>query len=835
MKSVLLLLMVLLAGTSAYALQLAWLLDPVEGPPRVDWQPSITALQAAGLEVQTLDYQALAAGALAQRDFGALMLPNASLLPPECAAPLEAFLKAGGDLVTLQGTPFQEALLKEGDGWRAADHVFLEGQWMSREEARRKALVEARPVHLQLDFETEDLSLWQRNSNQMDEPGSLSLVKEGESQALRLSIKGLSGWDTQARALPGPIAGGDNCFVFRARSDAPQTPALVVELDEEDGTRWIGKVALTPDWRWYALLAEDFACWGGSGRDARGEQLTFQRATRLSLGLAFGISAQPEGDHALLVDDIGTSSVELYEAKVPRLDFRLKDLSDALPLPLTGLTAPITADLLPLLWPSGVPLAGEELLPFPRPEQEAWLPLIEASDSQGRSRCLAGALVHFAGPYEGSQWLAWAVTEPAYYQSEEFRQGLPQALTWLASESTLQKAKAKAEEELADRQIVGSCNFLIGAQNFSPRYHFTEDSLLVESALELTALGATSFKGELSRRVFATNTREQPVYDLAPSPDVTTLVQLAQQPDYRRLFALPIHQYVFWTYPLGGASYIPDEDDSPHYGFCKPMTARQRENEYREFYDLTAWLLATYSGTGKQFFLGNWEGDGMLAIASAGWGNNPSEEAVQAMIDRLRVRQQAVSKARAATPHHEVEVYHYLECNNVTRPMRGEAMRTVVADVLPFVDVDYVSYSSYEATVKVGTAELASDYQRNLDFILTKAPARVSEEKRLLIGEFGWPASTATPLQQKERTRQVLLAALRWGSPLALYWQLYDNEGTGYWMIDDHGVRQPVHTLYQRCFKGARRWVVDFQAEEGRLPTTEELRPVVTKLLEEAP
>ncbi len=264
MQSALLLIIVALAWTNAFALQLAWLIDPVEGPPRVDWQSSITALQSAGSEVQTLDYQAVAAGALVQRDFDALVLPNASLLPPECAAPLEVFLKAGGDLVTLQGLPFQEVLLKEGDDWIAANHVFLKGQWLPREEARRKAVAEVRPVHLLLDFEKEDLSLWQRNSNRMDQPSSLSLVEELEGQALHLSIKGLTGWDTQARALPGPIAEGDNCLVFRARSDTPQTTALVIELDEEDGTRWIGKVVLTPEWRWYAMVAEDFACWGGS-------------------------------------------------------------------------------------------------------------------------------------------------------------------------------------------------------------------------------------------------------------------------------------------------------------------------------------------------------------------------------------------------------------------------------------------------------------------------------------------------------------------------------------------------------------------------------------------
>ena len=96
-------------------------------------------------------------------------------------------------------------------------------------------------------------------------------------------------------------------------------------------------------------------------------------------------------------------------------------------------------------------------------------------------------------------------------------------------------------------------------------------------------------------------------------------------------------------------------------------------------------------------------------------------------------------------------------------------------------------------------------------------------------------AVAVIPDQQEKYSPQVLLAAVRWGSPLVLYWQLCDNEGVGFWLVDEHGVRQPIRTLYQRCLEGARRWAVDFETEEGRLPTTEELRPVLIKLFVEAP
>jgi len=46
LQSALLLLMVALAWTNAFALQLAWLIDPVEGAPVIDWQPAITSKDA---------------------------------------------------------------------------------------------------------------------------------------------------------------------------------------------------------------------------------------------------------------------------------------------------------------------------------------------------------------------------------------------------------------------------------------------------------------------------------------------------------------------------------------------------------------------------------------------------------------------------------------------------------------------------------------------------------------------------------------------------------------------------------------------------------------------
>ena len=63
---------------------------------------------------------------------------------------------------------------------------------------------------------------------------------------------------------------------------------------------------------------------------------------------------------------------------------------------------------------------------------------------------------------------------------------------------------------------------------------------------------------------------------------------------------MPFAHVLLWAHPLHGIRW--------HEGF--PLRAQKLE--YREMYDLVAHLLKTYSGSGRTFYLGYWEGDGIL-------------------------------------------------------------------------------------------------------------------------------------------------------------------------------------------------------------------------------
>src|SRR5271157_1618604 len=124
-----------------------------------------------------------------------------------------------------------------------------------------------------------------------------------------------------------------------------------------------------------------------------------------------------------------------------------------------------------------------------------------------------------------------------------------------------------------------------------------------------------------------------------------------------------------------------------------PFAAARLSAERQEIHDLANHLLRVYNGTGKSFYLGNWEGDWLLTHTDP--NSAPTTEEVQSMIHWANTRQQAVDDARRDTPHANVHIYYYVEVNRVRDAMNGKVR--VANKVLPRTNPDFVSYSSYDA------------------------------------------------------------------------------------------------------------------------------------------
>jgi hypothetical protein len=359
-------------------------------------------------------------------------------------------------------------------------------------------------------------------------------------------------------------------------------------------------------------------------------------------------------------------------------------------------------------------------------------------------------------------------------------------------------------------------NLFLGTQAIGGRYHFTEEEPLMESAKLIAELGSGIMKLSISKQASFGKVKANV---LSNELGLQTLAEIAaKDPTHRAVLDMPFTHVFIWAYPF------------TTHGSAGTFKPAERELEYREMFDLAAHLLRTYSGSGKSFYLGHWEGD---------WHLRPHFDPKQPFPEHfgdnfiawLKVRQQAIDDAKRDTPHQNVEVWHYTEANLVEPFLKGG--QCLANDILPQVDVDFVSYSCYDSLQRV----IRDDLQATLNHIESKLkPKPGIPGKRVFIGEYGFPASRYSPEVQNEKSIETMIVALEWGCPFVLYWELYDNEGSpekpgGFWLINEKNEKQPIWHTHQRYFAWARRHLAEVQQRTGKPPSEAEFRAAALEYL----
>ena len=390
---------------------------------------------------------------------------------------------------------------------------------------------------------------------------------------------------------------------------------------------------------------------------------------------------------------------------------------------------------------------------------------------------------------------------------------------------------------------VDAFDYVIGTQTIGATYKFTQESVLVETARAILGMGSNILKitmGRDYRRMMLKATTAAypetmqyllnegsdakgalrhrfPGASIEPppaNPDIQTLTDLARlEPSYRQVFEMPFAYYLIWTYAFAPGWW--------HQGF----SPENQKKEYQEIREFVSHLLKTYSGTGKTFFLGHWEGDWHLRPSlKVDSDKEVTAESIQGMTDWLNTRQKAVDDAKRQTPHHGVQVWHYSEVNHVTTvSMAGRP--SVTNSVLPKTNVDYVSYSTYDSL-----GDIPRNLAKALGYIESKLPSkRGFDGKRVFIGEYGFAARHVPEAERDRRSHQVMRVGLQWGCPFILCWQMYNNEfqdgeQNGFWLIDDKGTKQPLWHTHHDFYQKSRYYVAEFRQKEGRLPTSDEFR-----------
>lgn len=343
-------------------------------------------------------------------------------------------------------------------------------------------------------------------------------------------------------------------------------------------------------------------------------------------------------------------------------------------------------------------------------------------------------------------------------------------------------------------------NRRVGATHVAGKYHLTGKPFLIEGAEKLLELGTRLGKFWLIPRGIAGSYPFNSHWDKYDS-----LASLARSEYFAQLLAMPFETLVF-------EAHAPPEEGWKKPGL--PESFYQRVTE--EFYQLTAQLYRVCWDRDLTIILQHWEGDWFMRGAGQLW--NPPPPDWRTLCERMQrwltARQAGVTKARAETSAGaKCRVAHAAEVNRVIDAWKG--VPTMTREVLPGVELDVVSYSSYDGMRDGLTLwRCVEDIRRHARTGPLFGPGAV------FVGEIGLPENE----QKKpiaERWDDWLGALLAANVPYIAQWELFCNEFNpkvvpppatpvrapsqlrGFWLVKPDGSLSEsgkyFHALWQRA------------------------------------
>ena len=346
-------------------------------------------------------------------------------------------------------------------------------------------------------------------------------------------------------------------------------------------------------------------------------------------------------------------------------------------------------------------------------------------------------------------------------------------------------------------QEIKRYNHVLGTNAFAPGYQFTDADPISEVADQILAWGSNMIK-------------------FSAGSNAGLIDRVLEGRDF---------DYVFVWYRSNGHF---------HDGYSEA----EARADYDAFYSTTQKLLQTYNETGKQFFLGHWEGDWYYLDGYDKTREKVDDTATEGMIAWMNNRQKAVDDAKRDTPHSNVYVWNYMELNRPVDAMKKGYDR-VVNRVLPFTNVDYVSYSAYDSK-----DETTRTIKRVIAYINQNLPEKSGvPEPRVFIGEVAEPASQFdfNDSRHCNANLRILTKYLQCGVRFVLYWEMYCNETlpdgrpSGFWLIDSEGNKTQLYRKLQRVLRDGQQYVEEYAEKNGKVPSDREYRdhllrhPVILK------
>ena len=330
-----------------------------------------------------------------------------------------------------------------------------------------------------------------------------------------------------------------------------------------------------------------------------------------------------------------------------------------------------------------------------------------------------------------------------------------------------------------------SGEFVVGITHAAGNYGFTTNNFLVEGAQQISQMGSDAIFIYLTPSFSAIYPDQSA--NLWPPTQPTSLAELAQTRPYDQVFHMPFKTIVITAYTFANTGTDWSQNGWNYVAGMAQSPARQQA-EQNEFYQLTKYLYSKFSGSGKTFILKNWESDWMALFSVPQHGNIPADVAAD-MIAWFKARQGGVTQARQEANDPTMRVLNGVEVNRVLDYAQGGITR-VINTIVPEVNADMVTYSSYDSTsIGQNAAEMEQSFNLALQTIEKLAPDPLGMgNRRILISEYGLFENSLIG-GTTWRASAILATASHAGTYGAFLWELYDNE-----CVEPDGQPAPVDT-----------------------------------------
>lgn len=358
-------------------------------------------------------------------------------------------------------------------------------------------------------------------------------------------------------------------------------------------------------------------------------------------------------------------------------------------------------------------------------------------------------------------------------------------------------------------KIPEDIKFRLGASHVAGKYYLTSEPFLIEGCKAITNLEMGIVKLWFQRTT-KTDYLYNSKWDLGDNP---TLVDIAKHPYFKTVFDMP-----FKTFVLSVRGEV-------NLGKAFTQSYTDYSEEENSMYKLAKYLYDTYRDREIVFIFQNWEGDWLMRGGTgpdAQWtpDSYPAdvEKRCQVMIDWFKARQAGVERARDEAGNTKCKIYHAIEVNKVLDCIKG--VPGLTKNVLPYVETDMVSWSSYD-----GMSDPV-DLWRGIDYIKENMkPTGEFPGTPVMIGEIGIPENQGSvfgiPAQEGvivkdelvKRWDRAISVFLAQDIPYVIQWEVYCNEAKdgvkdtlvrttdqlrGFWLIRPDGTESYCASYLKR-------------------------------------